>query len=90
MLKSLGLTPTGSIPVHTPSTGSTPHTADQYDIGLLIPGAVQGHQPLIINALPVMASDLAIQGIQALIGRDILKNCVLVYNGTVSVFTVAF
>ncbi len=29
-------------------------------------------------------------GIQALIGRDILANCVLVYNGNMNQFTLAF
>src|SRR6266446_1508046 len=37
---SLGLTPTGSIAMFTPSTGANPHQADQYDVSLAIPPAV--------------------------------------------------
>jgi hypothetical protein len=41
-------------------------------------------------AVPVIAADLAIQGIHALIGRDVLQDCILIYNGTVGEFTLAF
>ena len=89
VLKGLGLTPTGSIPVLTPSTGATPHTADQYDVSILIPSS-QIQIPLSIPALPVMCSELAAQGIQALIGRDILRNCMLFYNGEIGLFSLSY
>jgi hypothetical protein len=39
----------------------------------------------------VIAADLLqAQGIHALIGRDILMQCVLHYNGTTGTFTLAF
>lgn len=90
ILAQLGLTPTGSLPMMTPSTGTQPHMADQYDIGLIIPGATQGDPPYIIETLPVVCSVLAVQGIHALIGRDILAGCFMAYNGTAGFFTLAF
>lgn len=89
ILTGLGLTATGSVPVLTPSTGSTPHTADQYDVSFLIPTG-PNQTPLVIPALPVMCSELAVQGIQALIGRDILRNCLLVYNGDIGLFSLSY
>jgi hypothetical protein len=90
VLKKLELTPTGSVDVLTPSTGPVAHKAEQYDISLSVPPAVAGHVSLFLPVLPVICSDLAVQGIAALIGRDILQSCVLVYNGSHSTFTLAF
>lgn len=89
-MRKLNLTPTGSVPVHTPSTGGAPHVAEQYDVSLMIPGSSTQHVPLTFGAVPVMAAELSVQGIQALVGRDILSNCVLVYNGSIGGFTLAF
>jgi hypothetical protein len=83
------LTPTGSVSVNTPSTGATPHQAEQFDVTLAIP-APNG-PPLIFYAVPVVASDLlAAQGFHALIGRDILNRCLFAYNGDASLFTLAY
>lgn len=93
VLQSLGLQPTGTVSVNTPSTGATPHTADQYDVGLVIPpgNIPPGAQPLHFPTIPVVAAELlAGQGFHALIGRDILDQCVLIYNGGIGAFTLAF
>ncbi|MGH7559110.1 MAG: aspartyl protease family protein [Gemmatimonadota bacterium] len=91
ILSALDLSPTGSVPVHSPTTGATPETKDQYDASLLIPGAHATHVPLILQTIPVVAAELvAVQGFEVLIGRDILQDCVLVYNGTNGWFTLAF
>jgi hypothetical protein len=89
-LSSLGLTPKGSVPVNTPSTGDAPHMADAYDVSLIIPPATVGQTPLAFPNISVIASRLAVQGIQALIGRDILSQCYFTYNGTMGIFTVAY
>ena len=81
----LQLTPTGQTQVHTPSSGKKPHLADVYDVSLKIYGPTLD-QVLEFPVIPVMACDLSAQGIQALIGRDILSKCVLVYNGAVGHF----
>ena len=91
VLTSLGLTPTGSVTVNTPSTGSQPHTADQYDVSLMIPGALATHAPLSVPNLAVMCAELLLaQGFHALIGRDILARCLFAYNGTTNTFTLAY
>lgn len=91
VLTALGLIPTGSVTVNTPSTGAQPHTADQYDVSLMIPGAIPTHAALIINNLPVMCAELLVaQGFHALIGRDILAHCLFAYNGTTNLFTLAY
>lgn len=87
----LHLTPTGSVPVNTPSTGMTPHEAEQYDIALLIPPAVAGQSLLTFETIPVVCSALLeAQGFHALIGRDILGRCILIYNGTMGSFSLAY
>ena len=90
VVAKLRLVPTGAVPVHTPSTGGTPAVCEQYDVGLaLILGSGQIHMvPALV--VPVIAVDLSSQGIQALIGRDVLREAVFVYNGDAGTFTLAF
>jgi hypothetical protein len=92
VLQTLALTPTGSVPVITPSTGNLPVIADQYDISLLIPSASTNQVPLVIGTIPVVCcADLLLsQGFQALIGRDVLAHCVFIYNGSIDSFTIAY
>jgi hypothetical protein len=86
ILKQLGLSATNYIPVLTPSTGTTPHQAPQYDAMLAIPGM----PPLVFGALPITAADFRLQTIQALIGRDVLSRCLFQYNGSSGFFTIAY
>ena len=87
ILTSLGLSPTGSVPVHTPSTGNQAVNQDQYDVSLTFL-----HSKLTFNipSIPVVATNLQIQGIDALIGRDILNDFLLVYDGQLGLFTLGF
>lgn len=89
VFQALGLQPTGSTPMLTPSTGQTPVSADTYDVGILIPNHPQ--LGLIIHNMPVTASELfQAQGFHALLGRDILQRCVLTYNGSAGIFILAY
>lgn len=91
VLAELKLTPTGSVSVNTPSTGATPHTADQFDVALLIPGPDPAAAPLVFDTIPVVSSELLnAQGFHSLIGRDILDLCLFNYNGAVRLFTLAY
>jgi hypothetical protein len=91
LVTGLELTPTGTIDVVTPSTGQGSHTADTYDVDFSIKGASQQDVPLSLTNIRVGASELFLmQGIHALIGRDVLQRCVLVYNGALNQFTLAF
>lgn len=88
VLTALGLTPTGTVLVNTPTTGTTPVSVDQYDVALMIPAG--NGAPLLTQTLPVTATELvAAQGFHMLIGRDILSQCVVVYNGS-GFFTLAY
>jgi len=90
VLAALSLTPTGTIEIVTPSTGQGTHTAETYDVDFSI-GAGPDDTPLSISNLRIASCDLFLkQGIHALIGRDILKRCILIYNGSEGVFSLAF
>ena len=85
----LNLQPTGTIAVLTPSTGAIPQLLNQYDIDLRF-----AHSPIqagsTIENLPVVEAHLSAQGIEALIGRDILSRCLFVYDGVARTFSLAF
>lgn len=90
ILNQLGLTPTGSISVNTPTTGGQPQLVSQYDVSLMIHCA-PGHAPLMHLTIPVIQSDLlTAQGFHALIGRDVLSGCLLTYDGRSGLFTLAY
>ena len=90
VLAALNLTPTGTIEIVTPSTGHGTHTTDTYDVDFTI-GAGPADTPLVIPNLRIAASELFLrQGIHALIGRDIMQRCILIYNGEMNWFTISF
>jgi hypothetical protein len=78
LVQQLGLTPTGSIQIHTPSTGGTAHSVPQYDVSISIPHVALTRY---FHALAVMAANLRVQGIDGLIGRDVLAECLFIYAG---------
>jgi len=91
VLQSLQLTPTGSTPMNTPSTGPAPHLANQYDVSIIIPGPGPGYPAFFSHTVPVVESQLlSAQGFHALFGRDILQHCLFIYNGTTGMFTLAY
>jgi hypothetical protein len=87
VLGRLGIQPTGSAAIHTPSTGTQYETRDQYDVSLTL-GANQQY-PLTL-VLPVIGSSFASEGFHALIGRDVLCYCVLTYHGHAAQFALMF
>jgi len=89
LINELGLTPTGSVNIHTPSTNGIVHTCNQYDVMLFIPGASAG-SGCLIEAVGVIETSLAAQGINGLIGRDLLDRWMCVYNGTIRILTICY
>lgn len=87
-LAPLNLTPSGVIAMQTPSTGVTQHLCNQYDVSLIIP-AMKG-APFLIGALPIVEASLKPQGIDGLLGRDVLQQCVLFYNSPQGGYTLAY
>ncbi len=91
VLQQLALTPTGKAIVNTPSTGSTPHISDQFDVGIWIPGSTPSDPVFFLQNLPVISAELLQQqGFHALIGRDILSMCLFVYDGPTRQFSLAY
>jgi hypothetical protein len=90
VFQALGLQPTGSVSMHTPSTAGVPMSADTYDVGIVIPSTPTSI-PFLRPNMQVSATDLlASQGFHALIGRDILSQCFVTYNGSMQLLTIAY
>jgi hypothetical protein len=83
----LGLQPTGMTQISTPSTGSTPVQCAEYDVAI---GIYHPDYSRVFDAVPVVAADFSTQGIQGLFGRDLLKSCLLVYDGAAALFCIGF
>lgn len=90
VIGQLGLLPTGSTPVHTASTAGRPQLRNQYDISVWLPIQRSAKPHNIRRTLPVIETDLSNQGIELLIGRNILEGCLLVYDGAAGSMTLAF
>lgn len=87
LLSPLGLTPTGSISLHTPSTGANPVACDQYDVSVVFgmtPFSLGFPTVSIIECQPLIGT------IQGLLGRDILNHGVLSYNSLLQSVTISF
>jgi hypothetical protein len=90
VLNQLSLTPTGTTMVNTPTTGNQPAQAETFDISSFTIYAGPDQAPFVIPTVAVMASELlAPQGFHALIGRDILRHCLLNYDGANGLFSLA-
>jgi hypothetical protein len=88
LINGLGIQPTGVTGIRTPSTQiGAPHFCDQYDVSLFIPDTGAGH---FIAAIPIITTHLRSQGIDGLLGRDVLNSCILIYNGIASIITLAY
>jgi len=88
ILQALQLQPTGTSPIHTPSTVSgAPHIAKQFDVRIVL---VHPKLSLTFWTMPVIESQLTHQGIHVLIGRDVLTNCLFHYDGQSGLFSLAF
>lgn len=84
----LGLQATGSVSIHTPSTGAVAQTVDTYDVGIVVHGIAGATHVLPVHS--VMACDFSSQGIDGLLGRDILASSRLIYSGPDNQFFLSF
>ncbi|MCX7424860.1 MAG: aspartyl protease family protein [Planctomycetia bacterium] len=89
VIQALELTPTGTASIHTPSTGVGSHECNLYDVALFIlMGSAQVH--IASLTAPVIEAKLAGQGFDVLIGRDVLSQGLLVYDGKAGNLSLAF
>ncbi len=86
---TLGLVPTGKATIKSATTGPASHTCNLYDVALafLQPG-LQTH--IFGVTIPVIELDLGSPGIDAILGRDLLRQCLCVYDGKRGEPTLAF
>ena len=89
VLQTLGLQATGKADIHTPSTQGVPVLVDTYDVCIGIFAARPGDSHFVSETVQVTASVLT-GGVQALIGTDILRRCILTYNGADDCFSLAW
>ena len=95
-IANLGLTPKNFIEVHTPSTNGQPVLTPIYDVSIMFAsttpqsGAGTPVQIPYIKTVSAAGSHLQSQGIDGLIGRDVLEHCILIYNGPEAGFTLAW
>lgn len=88
VIAKLPIVPTGSVPVHTPSTGVVPAQMSQYDVNIYIPmnqaapgsGLITPSVHTLAN-VPVIATDFSAQGFQGLLGRGALQRASFSYHG---------
>jgi hypothetical protein len=97
----LGLTPKNYRPIATPTTNPTqpPQLRPVYDVQIILmpslsPRTVQqlgppGMMPHL-RALSVIASGMRHQGLDGLIGRDVLDHVLFVYNGHAGTYTLSW
>jgi len=89
IIRSLSLLPTGTISIFTPSTGAVPHRCNQYDVAIaMLMEPTQVH--VVSVTIPVIEAHLGAHNYQALIGRDVLAQALLVYNGRSGSLSMAF
>lgn len=84
----LGIQPVSSQLVHTPSTGGVPVSQPVYDVSIWLYHAKSQH--VWERSFPVMCAGLRGQGIDMLLGRDVLSECLMVFDGPHNKFTIAF
>ena len=88
VIQRLQIPASGMVQIMTPSTGATPHDCNQYDVTIAIPLA--NNELHLIETIPVLEASLIHHGIDALIGRDILKSAILIVNGHHDSLTLCF
>lgn len=83
----LGLSPTGTVSVLTPTTGAIPMEQPSFDVSIYIHHAENSK---FLALLSVTATDFSGQPIHGLLGRDFLQSCLLVYDGVAQTYSIAF
>jgi hypothetical protein len=89
-LIALGLKPNRFVFANLPAAGGTNLTGE-YALGILVPHpSGRPKSALQLRSQPVVEQPLATLGYEALIGRDILARCMLIYDGPSGTFTLGY
>jgi hypothetical protein len=73
VIRNLGISPTGRVKINTPSDCGV--DCNQYKLAFAFPNGV------VMESSDVIEAPLVGQPVQCLLGRDILRHGVLIYNG---------
>lgn len=90
VFRSLGIGSVGTLAVFTPSTSpDAPHPAEAFDVTLSVVANGAAHP---FTTARVIAADcwLPDEGVEGLVGRDLLDHCGFQYWGPERTFTLAF
>jgi hypothetical protein len=87
VISMLDLNPRGIVSIHTPSTGPAYENRQSYDACFVL--GENEATSLVVNR-EVIGSEFASQGFFALIGRDVLRYCRMVYDGPQDRFTLEY
>jgi hypothetical protein len=90
VFQALGIGPVGTIEIHTPSTGDTPHTAEQFAVSLSLVHADRDLELHHTSVLVISSEFRGADDLKGLIGRDILEGCLFVYDGERGNFSFGF
>ena len=89
VVQALGLVAASTAFMSTPASGSS--ATEIYDISLVLPGPNGAEDGLVLPDLRIATCELyEAQAFHALIGRDVLAHCILIYNGSAGTVTLAF
>jgi hypothetical protein len=86
-VSALGLVSAASTTMHTPTPTGITHTFDIYNVSITL---LHPEVNFTLGNQRVVGAALAVQGFEVLLGRDVLRNCFLAYNGPADTFTLAF
>lgn len=90
VLDQLRLYPNNTVQVQTGIPGSQPFSFYEYEVKLRISTTVLGQVDFVLEAMSIICGDFRSQGIDGLIGRDILENCGSLFDGPRQTFTLTF
>jgi gag-polyprotein putative aspartyl protease len=85
--KGLGLIPSGITPIYSATTGVASQNCNLYDVCLAF---VQPSIKVLGVNIPVIEVDLFTPGVDVLLGRDMLRQCLCIYDGQSRTFILAF
>ena len=97
IIRALEIQPHDERKIQTPSTNGQPANCFVYNVQIVIqpfplastilnPGLVMPY----VRVLTIIEANLIPQGIAGLIGRDVLEQCLFIYNGRTQSFTLSW
>ncbi len=76
--------------MYTSASGIEPHLCKQFDVSVSLAHADAALEMHLPSVLVIEAFFLPEEGIQAILGRDVLDYCLFIYDGLHGTYTLAF